>query len=93
MDTVRITERSQTFSNLAVTLIITGLKTKIFSQLLEHLLLPLLNFFPPKSTPSVLVTREHLLDNLCVLKALPQVSSVYLSLVKNVARYLSLTVK
>lgn len=90
MDTVRITERSQTFSNLAVTLIITGLKAKIFSQLLEHLLLP---FFPPRSTPSVSVTGEHLLDNLCVLKALPQISTVYLSLVKNVARYLSLTVK
>lgn len=80
MDTVRITERSKTYSNLAGTLIVTELKTKPFSQLS-----PLLILLEPKVSISV-VTGDHLLNQLWDAKSFPFVSTAHLTLVNRCAR-------
>lgn len=65
MDTVRTTERSNTYSNLAVTLIVTELKNQTFFPALKASSIDSIQllFFPQKVSISV-ITGDRLLHNL-----------------------------
>lgn len=84
MDTVRITERSNTNSYLAVTLIVLELKPNPFSQLADYW------FFSINVSISGL-TGNRLLNNLQDAKSFPVVSTLYLTLLNTCARRVSVT--